>query len=107
MAIQPLPNIFANTFTDAWNVYRGMLNVSSLEHSVYGILRQGWGFVKGNGRCTVLLLIGLFICWFLPNSKTMQEKFRPTWKSALYAAILLIACITQMNQVVQFLYFQF
>ena len=71
------------------------------------ILRQGWGFVKGNGRCTVLLLIGLFICWFLPNSKTMQEKFRPTWKSALYAAILLIACITQMNQVVQFLYFQF
>lgn len=97
----------ANTFTDAWNVYRGMLNVSSLEHSVYGILRQGWGFVKGNGRCTVLLLIGLFICWFLPNSKTMQEKFRPTWKSALYAAILLIACITQMNQIVQFLYFQF
>ena len=97
----------ANTFTDAWNVYCGMLNVSSLEHSVYGILRQGWGFVKGNGRCTVLLLIGLFICWFLPNSKTMQEKFRPTWKSAIYAAILLIACITQMNQVVQFLYFQF
>ena len=47
------------------------------EHSVYGILRQGWGFVKGNGRCTVLLLIGLFICWFLPNSKTMQEKSPP------------------------------
>lgn len=97
----------ANSFGDAWNVYRGMVNVSSLEHSLYGILRQCWGFVKANGTCTVLLLIGLFICWFLPNSKKMQEEFRPTWKTAVYAAVLLVLCITQMNQVVQFLYFQF
>lgn len=97
----------SNTFTDAWNVYRGMFNFSSLGSGLYEILRHGWGFVKANGSCSVLILAGLFICWFLPNSKEMAEKFRPTWKTAVYAAVLLVLCIMQMNQVVQFLYFQF
>lgn len=97
----------SGTFTDAWNVYRGMLNFSSLGGSLYEILRQGWGFVKGNSMNSILIVIGLFICWFLPNSKEMAEKFKPNWKTALYSAVLLIACIMQMNQVVQFLYFQF
>ncbi len=97
----------ANSFSDAWNVYRGMFNFASLETGLYGIARQCWGFVKANGTCSVLLIVGLFICWCLPNSKSMQENFRPTWKNALYAAVLFVACFMQMNQVVQFLYFQF
>ena len=97
----------SNTFTDAWNVYKGMLNFGSLGSSVYEVLQHGWGFVKGNAANTVLLLIGLFICWFLPNSGQMAEKFKPNWKTAVFSAVLLTACIMQMNQVVQFLYFQF
>lgn len=97
----------ANSFTDAWNVYRGMFNFNSLGSSVYEILRQCWGFVKANGTCSILLLIGLFICWCLPSSKHMQENFQPDWKRSVFAAVLLVACIMQMNQVVQFLYFQF
>lgn len=97
----------SNTFTDAWNVYRGMFNFNSLGSSVYEILRQCWGFVKANGTCSILLAIGLFICWFLPSSKHMQETFKPDVKRCVFAAVLLVACIMQMNQVVQFLYFQF
>lgn len=65
-----------------------------------GICKGKWKMYGTAADRSVYLLVPA-------NSKTMQEKFRPTWKSALYAAILLIACITQMNQVVQFLYFQF
>lgn len=97
----------SSTFTDAWNVYRGMFNFGSLGSSLYEILRQCWGFVKANSTCSILLVIGLFICWCLPNSKEMQEKFKPGWKTAVFAAVLLTVCIMQMNQVVQFLYFQF
>ena len=97
----------STTFTDAWNVYRGMVNVGSLGGSVYEIAQHVWGFVKGNAQCTILLAAGLFICWFLPNSRQMMERFKPGWKSAVYAAVLLLLCIMQMNQVVQFLYFQF
>ena len=97
----------ANTFTDAWHVYSGMLNFGSLGSSVYEIARQCWGFVKANGSCSILMCIGLFICWFLPNSREMMEKFKPNWKTAVFAAVLLTASIMRMNQVVQFLYFQF
>ena len=97
----------SNTFTDAWNVYKGMLNFGSLGSSLYEVLQHAWGYVKGNGMNSILLVIGLFICWCLQNSKETAEKFNPSWKNAVFAAVLLTACIMQMNQVVQFLYFQF
>ena len=97
----------SNTFTDAWNVYKGMLNFGSLGSSLYEVLQHAWGYVKANGMNSILLVIGLFICWCLQNSKEMAEKFNPSWKNAVFAAVLLTACIMQMNQVVQFLYFQF
>ena len=97
----------SESFTDAWNVYKGMLNFNSLGSSLYEILRQGWGFVKNNGTCSLVLLIGIIICWFLPNSREMTERFKGGWKSVVFASVLLVACIMQMNQVVQFLYFQF
>ena len=97
----------AENFTDAWNVYKGMLNFHSLGSSLYEILRQGWGFVKNNGTCSLVLLAGMIVCWFMPNSREMAERFKGGWKSVVFAAVLLVICIMQMNQVVQFLYFQF
>ena len=97
----------ANSFSDAWNVYSGMLNFASLGGSFTEILRNAWNFTVAQGSNTLLLLLGLFICWFMPNSSQLAERFKPNWKSAAYAAVLLVVCIMQMNQVVQFLYFQF
>ena len=56
---------------------------------------------------TAILVLGICICWFLPNSKTLTEKFRPKLLNAIYASALMLICLLQMNKVVQFLYFQF
>ncbi len=97
----------SSSFTDAWNVYMGMINVSSLGASLKGAVSRILFFVKWHKESELRLLIGLVICWFLPNSTQMGERFKPTWKNMLFAAVLLIICLVNMNKVVQFLYFQF
>ena len=97
----------SGTFTDAWNVYRGMFNFASLGASFSAWLKTIWHFVYWHKSSGLRVVIGIIICWFLPNSKTLSEKFRPTFWNMLYAAGLLFLCIIQMNKVVQFLYFQF
>ena len=97
----------ANTFTDAWNVYCGMINFASLGSTFSEALASIWHFVRWHKSSGLRLVIGIFICWFLPNSKTMTEKFKVNIWTALYAGILMLLCVVQMNKVVQFLYFQF
>ena len=57
--------------------------------------------------CGLILLIGILICWFAPNSREIMEKFKINKKTAIIAAILMFLCLINMNKVVQFLYFQF
>lgn len=97
----------SNTFTDAWNVYCGMFNFSSLGTTFGEMLTSVWNFIIWHKSSGLRLVIGIFICWFLPNSKTMTEKFKVNLWTALYAVLLLLLCVVQMNKVVQFLYFQF
>ena len=97
----------SSSFTDAWNVYRGMLNFSSLGSGLSAVAASVWEFVRWHKSSGLLLVIGIIICWFLPNSKKMAEKFKANIWSALYAGILMLLCVMQMNKVVQFLYFQF
>ncbi len=97
----------SSSFTDAWNVYRGMLNFSSLGTTLQEALGSIIYFVRWHRSSGLRLLIGICICWFLPNSTKMGEEFRPTWKNMLFAAVLLTVCLLNMNKVVQFLYFQF
>ena len=91
----------ADSFTDAWHVYTGMLNFGSLT------AKATWKFIRWHKSAGLRLLIGVAICWFLPNSKTMGEKFKPSVKTMIYAAVLMLICFMNMNKVVQFLYFQF
>ena len=93
--------------TDAWNVYRGMVNFSSLGSGLSEALAAVWNFVKWHKSSGLILVIGIIICWFLPSSKKMTEKFKPSVWTALYAGGLMLICVMQMNKVVQFLYFQF
>ena len=97
----------SSSFTDAWNVYKGMLNFASLGIGLSAELSSVWNFVKWHKSSGLILVIGIIICWFLPNSKKMTEKFRPSLWTALYAGGLMLICVMQMNKVVQFLYFQF
>ena len=97
----------SGSFTDAWNVYRGMVNFSSLGTSLREAADSIWYFVSWHRSTGLRLVIGTAICWFLPNSKHMGETFRPTWKNMLFAAVLMVLCLINMNKVVQFLYFQF
>lgn len=89
------------TFDDAWQVLKGLVRVSSLH------MAEISAFVTDNWYPVVLTFVGLGICFFLPTTKTLAEKFKTDWKRLLYAAVLLIICICSMDKVVQFLYFQF
>ena len=97
----------SGTFTDAWNVYRGLVNFRSLGTSSAEILFTIRKFIRSNAFTGLRLTIALIICWFLPNSKTLQEKFKPTIFRLVYSAALMLLCFMEMNKVVQFLYFQF
>ena len=89
------------TFGDAWQVLKGLVRVSSLHMADIS------AFVTDNWYPVALTFVGLGICFFLPTTKTLAEKFKTDWKRLLYAAVLLIICICSMDKVVQFLYFQF
>ena len=91
----------STTFRDAWQVLKGLVRVSSLH------MADLTAFVTDNWYNIALTFVGLGICWFLPTTKKIAEKFTTDWKYLLYAAVLLIVCICSMDKVVQFLYFQF
>ena len=91
----------STTFRESWQVFRGLVNFSSWN------LPDVQLFFTENWYNIALTFVGLAICWFLPTTKTIAEKFKPNWKYLLYAAVLLIVCICNMDKVVQFLYFQF
>lgn len=91
----------SDTFRDAWKVLKGLIRVDSLHTA------DITAFVTDNWYNIALTVVGLGICWFLPTTKKLTERFRTNWLYLLYAAVLLIVCICSMDKVVQFLYFQF
>ena len=97
----------SNSFGEALNVYKGLFNFSSLGTSITMIGTNILKFVQSNEKNGLILLIGILICWFAPNSKEIMEKFKISKKTAIIAGILMAICLLNMNKVVQFLYFQF
>jgi D-alanyl-lipoteichoic acid acyltransferase DltB (MBOAT superfamily) len=91
----------SNTFSDAATVYKGMLHFATFSWHELST------FIVSNGQMAILLAIGLFICWFMPTTKKISEKFKANWVYLIYAATLMIICLLKMDKVVQFLYFQF
>ena len=97
----------SNTFTDALNVYKGLINFHSLGNSLKMIVLVIFNFIQEKRRCGLILTIGILICWFAPNSREIMEKFKINKKTVCIAAVLMFLCLINMNKVVQFLYFQF
>ena len=91
----------SESFTYAWNVYKGMFNFASLA----GV---DWGaFWFENWRAILTTFVGLGICLFAPNTEEICKKFKTNLPYLLYAVILLAICLLTMDKVVNFLYFQF
>ena len=97
----------ANSFAEVGIVFKGMVNFASLGASPSAWLSSIIAFIREQRGAGVRFAFAVFVCWFLPNSKSMGEKFKPSWKTMLFAAVLMTLCTFEMNKVVQFLYFQF
>lgn len=62
-----------------------------------------------------LLAISLLACWALPNTAQLfglvesraRIVWRPDWRWALFIATLFLTCVASLNNVTQFIYFQF
>lgn len=92
----------ASNFREAAKVFLGLINIHNI--SADGFMT----FVTGNWYNIALAFVGLGICWFMPTTKTITEKhYKPSIKWLAYAGVLFVACICNMDKVVQFLYFQF
>lgn len=98
----------ASNMHDTWVVYKGMFDFKALfDLGAAQVWHQISNFVADHQTVGLITVIGLLICWFAPTTKTMAERFKPNALHFLYAGTLLAICICKMNQVVQFLYFQF
>lgn len=98
----------AENMQDTWVVYKAMFNVPSLFAQGIGAgLSQIVRFVADHQKTGVVVFAGLLICYLAPTTKTLSERFKPNALCFAYTAVLLTVCLCRMNQVVQFLYFQF
>ena len=91
----------SDSFTYAWQVYKGMFNFGSLMNTDFML------FWQTNMKEIITTAFGLGICLFAPNTSEICEKFKPTIPYLLYATVLLVICLVTMDKVVNFLYFQF
>jgi alginate O-acetyltransferase complex protein AlgI len=80
----------------------------------FGIQLPGWRSLTyipqtaGKQSLTLLVLIGLiFATTCLPNTQQIMERFKPTGWWAMFVGGLTAYCLLCLNQVSEFLYFQF
>lgn len=98
----------SSTFEEAWFVYKGMFNVAPvLGTSVLSVASYIWEFLRSEGSTVFVLLLGMGICWFAPNTSEIMVHHKNNKKTLAYALALMFLCIINMARVVQFLYFQF
>lgn len=72
-----------------------------------GFLEQAAIYAANHAYIVALLLVGMAITFFAPNSKQMTDNFQPGIRHAVAAAVMLGISLAQMTSVSNFLYFQF
>lgn len=92
------------TFNYALNVYRGMFNINLSFNDAWN---ETIIMLKSDLKVSITLVIGILICWLLPNSKEMSERFKTNSVTLIFTSILIIICLFNMNHASSFLYFQF
>ncbi len=109
----------AQTFSDAMRVLKGMVGLSGVilpEKFIYlfAALRQ-YGIKFGEVLTTIVwsqrtcfcLIVGFFLAIFLKNSNEIVEQLKPTWRVATALCIISLYAISNLQQVREFIYFNF
>jgi len=113
----------AENWKDAIKVLRGMMGLNGIvfpgplvsRFSFLEKLSAGSGGFFGNILPHIgdnwsvfpLLLLAFIICFFFKNSNELGDRFRPNFAYALGGGILTILSLFSLNQVTEFLYFNF
>lgn len=87
-------------YSDALKVLRGMFGLSGIQfHSMT---------YMPNARYVLTLLVACFF-WvnFAPNNLEIAKKFKPNWLWLIFMVVVSSLSLLYMNQISEFLYFQF
>ncbi len=108
----------SQSITDAIELLRAMAGMkglaltegyqSSLQWlTTFGVkFQQSYPYMPSKN--SLIILIGLMLWVFLlPNTQEVMQWFRPNWLWALGVGIIAVYCLLSLNQVSEFLYFQF
>ena len=99
----------APTLTDAAGIFKNLFNFSMFSGmSLKAIFAQFGSYIVDNAKIMIVLVIGMAIAFFAPNTQKITENFSNNkLKYAIVAGFLFAICLVQMNVVARFLYFQF
>lgn len=98
----------SSTFTDAYTVYKTMLDFSVFKNlSFSGVVNSFGIFVTNNLYVFFILAVSMGIVFFAKNTTQMTEEFKPSRKYAVLAGFAFAASLFFMSGVSKFLYFQF
>ncbi|MEA4924902.1 MAG: MBOAT family protein [Syntrophomonadaceae bacterium] len=109
----------AETWDAALKVLAGMFGLNGIVLPAFMASRLGFLSEYGVAFMTLsahfpcinqgigLIALFLLISVFMKNSMEMKEKFQPNWKTALFISCLAVYAILNLNQVSEFIYFNF
>ncbi|MEA4824988.1 MAG: MBOAT family O-acyltransferase [Clostridiaceae bacterium] len=97
----------ANSVSQAMSVYRTLVDIRPAFTATRAFFQSGLAYLIENPTIILLILGGMGICFFAPNTREIAEKYEPKGKYAAYAGVLLAVSLLFMGRVSSFLYFQF
>ena len=97
----------ANSVSQALAVYRTLADIRPAFTATRAFLQSGLAYLSSYPGIAALLIAGMGLCFFAPNTREIAERFEPRPRYAAYAGVLLTVSLFFMGRVSSFLYFQF
>lgn len=109
----------AQTFSDVKKVLKGMIGLSGVilpepwGHHVADLKQIGVQFgevfatLRWNQETFFWLLLSFFLAVFFRNSNEWVERFKPSWKTAVMLAAILLYALSNVQETSDFIYFNF
>lgn len=97
----------SQSMTQVFHVYKSMINITGFLADKSSFITTGLQFAGNNIGTILLIVISAIISFGTRNTHEIARGFRPNWKYAAFAAILLTLSLFRMTTVTNFLYFRF